>query len=215
MKNAVKRTLALALCVLMFAALLPTAAFAKGKSDAFFKWYEKAHENYANSLIKQPKTWEDYKTNSQLKWAFLVDFNNHKGAAMLDVAKEANQIDEATYYLLVAAQKLKEEEAIKLAAEEKAARDKAVADTEKARADAWAAAVAGMPGDEAYKQFQNEGQQAVKDAEKKIDEAKSDYDAAAGLIDDAEEQLRKERERKLKELMEEMARLQAAQANVA
>lgn len=215
MKNTVKRTLALALCVLMFAALLPTAAFAAGKSDAFFKWYEKAHETYTNSLIKKPTTWEDYRTNSQLKWAFLVDFNNHKGAAMLDVAKEANQIDEATYYLLVAAQKLKEQEAIKLAAEEKAARDKAVADTEKARADAWAAAVAGMPGDEAYKQFLTDGQQAVKDAEKSIEEAKADYDAAAGVVDAAEEELRKERERKLKELMEELARLQAAQANVA
>lgn len=212
MKNTVKRILALTLCVLMFAALLPTAAFAKEKkADAFFKWYAKAHKDYSDSLIKQPKTWEDYRTNSQLKWAFLVDFNNHRSQAAVEVAKEANQIDEATFYLLVAAQKLKEEEAIKLAAEEKAARDKAVADTEKARADAWAAAVAGMPGDEAYKQFQTNGQQAVNDAQKSIEQARADYDALAKLVDDGSEELRKERERRLRELAEELERLQAAQ----
>lgn len=215
MKNTVKRTLALILCMVLFASVLGTSAFAiNSKADQFYAWYNKAKQDYSDDLIKHPITYQDYQINSLIKYLFAVDVNVHKSDAMIGVAKEALVIDEATYWMLVAEQKLKEQEAIDLAIREKAARDQAVLETEQARADAWAAAQTGVPADVAYDQYQKDGAQAVKDAENEIADAKSDYDAVAKIVEDESEELRRERERRLKELEEQMARIAAAQGTL-
>ncbi len=214
MRKQAKQALALALCVMMFTALLSTQAFAAGKaSDAFFKWYTKAQQDYTESVVKQPKTFEDYRRNSDLKYAFLVDFNSHKNAAMGEIATEALAIDKETFDLLAIEQKIKKLEAEQLAADYKAAADKAVLETTMARDAAWQASVDGtLSADAAYQQYLDNGAQAVKIAQDTIEQAQNDYADAIKAIDEENERIRKEREKKLKELMEELERLRAAQA---
>ncbi len=213
MRKQAKRVTALVLCVMLFATLFAAQSFAEGKDvDAFYRWYNRAHQDYVDSVIRNPQTIDDYRTNMLLKYHFLVAFNQHQAEAAGEIIREAIELDEETYLRLVAEQELKRQEFIQYATEYQAAADAAVRMASEAREDAWQSYVNGeIPS--AGEQYRSDEEQISQAAQAVIGEIEADAAATYREIDEDSEAIARERERRLRALLEEMERLRRAQPN--